>query len=90
MKVKQTMLVHKHIEEWMGKEPMLFMTDMSEHGYVLLGEVEVEYEVPDIDIRAAQVEALDKQITKTRAEFERKLMALTEQKNNLLALGVEG
>lgn len=85
--MKMTMYVHKEIY---SDGYVLFSADMSEHGYLCLGPVEIEFEIPDVDIRQAQVDALDKQIAKTRQDFEAKLYVLQERRDNLLAIGFDG
>lgn len=82
---KDIMYVHK-AEPWEDKEYKLFQCDMSEHGYICLGPVEVSFTPPDIDPVAAELESINKAITNLRADFQTKLEVLQERANNLLAI----
>lgn len=73
----------------MGKHSdriQLFMCDMSDHGYVCLGPVNVTFDVPQVDIVAAQIDSLEKVKTKLVEEYESKLYRINEQIQNLRAL----
>jgi hypothetical protein len=56
-------------------------------GMVVVREHSFEVEIPDdFDPRPAQIAALDEQITKTRAEFTKRITELQEQKSRLLCI----
>jgi|SRR5690554_5694021 len=83
--VTMTMYVHK-AESWEDKEYKLFQCDMSEHGYICLGPVEVSFTPPETDPVEVELESIDKAITALRADFQARLEALQERANNLLAI----
>lgn len=68
----------------------LFSVDMSEHGYVCLGPVEVTFTPPAADPVAAELASIDKAMQSVRAELQGKLNALQERRDNLLALPSRG
>lgn len=89
--VTMTMYAHK-APEWYSAPFQLFQCDMSDHGYVLLGEVEVTFTAPTTDPVAAELESIDKAIAAVRSEFQGKLNELNElneleeRRDNLLAI----
>ena len=89
--MKVTVKTHLH-QEGVGENTryLFFPNDMSEYGYALIGEREIEVEVPDdYDPRPIIANALRKEQTKIRAESERKINALEERIQSLLALPSE-
>lgn len=66
----------------------VFISDMSQYGYVLVGEPqEFEYTIPaNFDPVAGQLRALDKEETRLRAEFAKRITELQRIRNELLAL----
>lgn len=54
---------------------------------VLLGEVSVEIDYPEIDIRQTAIDALNEAIKQERAESESRVNLLLERISNLQAIG---
>lgn len=87
---KVTMTMYAHANRY-GEEPFsLYSVDMSEHGYVCLGPVEVTFTPPTADPVDAELASIDKATQSVRAEFQGKLNALQERRDNLLAIGSDG
>ena len=83
---KVTMTMYAHANQY-GDDPFsLFSTDMSDHGFVCLGPVEVTFTPPTTDPMAAELASIDKAMQSVRAELQGKLNALQERRDNLLAL----
>lgn len=87
--VTMTMYVHKP-DVWDDTPYSLFSVDMSEHGYVCLGQVEVTFAAPTTDPVNAELASIDKAMQSVRAELQGKLNALQERRDNLLALPSRG
>lgn len=90
-----TQKMYAHIDENFGTSlspahPYLMGFDMSAHGYINLGEVEVTYTVPGCNPIEKAIESLDNQIQYARAEFQLKLNDLEDKKQQLLAIGYDG
>lgn len=87
---KVTMKMYVHVNQC-GVDPFnLFSTDMSEHGFVCLGQVEVTFTPPTTDPVEAELASIDKAMQSVRAEMQGKLNALQERRDNLLALPSRG
>ena len=80
-----TMYAHK-ADGAVGREYDIYHWDMSEHGYICLGPVEVTFTAPETDPVAAELESIDKAITALRADFQAKLNALEGRADDLLAI----
>lgn len=57
---------------------------------VHLGEVEVQLDVPDADLRPLQIQQLEEEIRQVRADSEAKVCALMERISKLQAITHEG
>ena len=91
MSKQVTMKVYAHkADEWDDTPYSLFSVDMSEHGYVCLGPVEVTFTPPTTDPVNAELASIDKAMQSVRAELQGKLNALQERRDNLLAIGSDG
>lgn len=87
--VTQTYYAHLPKYEW--EEGMdLWRHDMSEHGYVCLGPVTITFDVPQIDVVAAQIGTLEKVKAEVVQEYEAKLRQIDENIQNLRALSYDG
>ena len=64
----------------------LYGFDMSACGYVNLGPVEITFDVPQVDVVAAQISGLEKTKADIVKEYEIKLREINEQIQNLRAL----
>lgn len=87
--MKATKVMHVYAEEtWDGKLKFdLALTDMSEFGWIMVGTVEVEYEVPDnFNLQQAKAGAIQKEIQKVRADFQARITELQAQYNECLAI----
>ena len=72
-----------------GDKYQVYPCDLSgsSHGsHVLLGKQTVTLNVPDTNEVLAEVEMLEKQAAKVRAEFSQKLQVITDRINSLQAL----
>lgn len=76
MRNQVTMSVHPFI---------LLNEDMSEEGQVYIGQVEVTFTPPKTDPVDAGLDSINNEMRKVREEFQGKLIALQERKDNLLA-----
>ena len=56
---------------------------------VLLGEVDVEIDYPEIDTRQLQIDALEARVNQERAESQSRVNLLLEQISKLQAIGHE-
>ena len=76
----------------LGGEPeiYLFTSDMSAFGYIFISKTAVEVEIPEFDIIALEVDGIEKQIAKVRAEAHLKIGQLEQRKQELLAIGYDG
>lgn len=96
MKVTTKMLAHKRAPSDLVSglyqnedEFQLWPTDMSEYGYVCLGEVDVEFEInppSSADLVAKEIEGLERQKDGLLAETNRKVQAIQDKINSLLCL----
>lgn len=65
----------------------LFQNDMTEYGYVLLQEVEIDFEVPSAEeLTVRQVEALKKKLEATRTAHYAEQRAIVDEIEELLCL----
>ena len=87
--VTMTMYAHK-AGQWGDVPYVLFVCDMSDHGHVCLGEVEVTFTPPTTDPVEAELASIDKEMQSVRAEMQGKLNALQDRRDNLLAIGSDG
>lgn len=76
---------------WVGippghSEPTILITDMSDYGYAVLGEVEVTVDVPQVDPIEKRIEALEGQRDKARAEYSRLIGHIDDQIQRLKAI----
>lgn len=84
--MKHTKEMHIHWKQGFEGEDQfsLFICDMSQYGYVLIGKQEVEFEVPDdfnpVPIQVAMLNAEKKRIAN---EFDARVRAINEQISKL-------
>lgn len=78
-KIKTTLFIHKGYDS----KPFVSSSDMSCHGYALLGTHEVEVPVPETDVVQAEVEALYEQAGKIEADALEKVIELREKAKKL-------
>lgn len=90
MSKQVTMTMYAHASQYSDQPFSLFHCDMSEHGHVCLGQVEVTFTPPTTDPVAAELDSIDKAMQSVRAELQGKLNALQERRDNLLAIGSDG
>lgn len=84
------MTMYAHVaSEWYDTPFTLFQCDMSEHGHICLGPVEVTFNAPEADPVAAEVASIDKAMQSVRAELQGKLNALQDRRDSLLAIGCD-
>lgn len=83
--VTMTMYAHK-ASGAVGREYDIYHWDMSEHGHICLGPVEVTFTAPETDPVAAELESIDKAMQSVRSELQGKLNALQERRDSLLAI----
>jgi len=92
MKFKNTLYIH-HVAN--GCDHEVSTVDRSDYDWcsdICIGSVEVEFEfeVPsDIEIRNAQISAIEKVITKTQADAQVKVEGLLDEIQKLMAIGVD-
>ena len=85
---KVTMTMYAHVAGVGYDTPYtLFSIDMSRHGHVCLGEVEVTFTPPETDPASAERASIYKAMQSVRADFKGKMNALQERWDNLLAIG---
>ena len=86
-KFKATLYIHQN-----NYDSGYFITesDMTEHGYVLLGTQEVELDVPTKATVIAEIEMLDKQIEVVEQDSHNKITAIKQRKASLLAIENKG
>ena len=87
---KVTMTMYAHVNQYGEKPYFLCEHDMSAHGYVCLGPVEVTFTPPATDPVNAELASIDKAMQSVRADLQGKLNALQERRDNLLALPSRG
>lgn len=70
---------------------VLFCTDMSKHGYVHVGEVEVTFDVPDnFDPREPQIAMLEKKKAQITNEFHAEVTRIETEISKLKAIEYTG
>ena len=88
--ITQAMFVHAEKQYGTnGHTLSLKVCDMSEYGYVFLGEVEVsvDYELPDdFNFTQRQIDALRKEQKRILAESQNKVTEIEEQIQSMLCL----
>ena len=83
-KVTIKSIVHKSTS---SDDYCLFGVDMSKYGYIAVGPVEFEYELPaGFNPIAAQVDALEKQRETLRKEFNARINQINDQISKLQCL----
>lgn len=81
MKITIKCLVHQSVH---GESFNVFMTDMSEYGFVVVGEAELEYDVPDdFNPTAAKIATLEKKLGVMSDEYQRNVAAIRGQISDL-------
>lgn len=78
-----------HILPWNEDRIELFGTDMSDCGYPLLGEVEVTVDVPQVDVLAKKLIALEEKKATIVSEYENKLAQIEDEIQTLRCLPQE-
>jgi len=89
MKQKVEVFFHINVERWSTVDLIAFSQDMTGHGYHLLCTQTVEIEVPKFDLVQIQVDGIDQQIVKIRADSQMQITTLEGRKQELLAIGVD-
>lgn len=91
MKKQVELFIHAVVGGWGEPEIIVHGFDMSDmNAYHLIGKQTVELDIPDFDIVQIQVDGIEQQIVKLRAEFQSSLKQLEDRKAELLALGYDG
>ena len=85
-----TIEMQAHVSKYTDDGVTLFSCDMSEIGYVCLGPVTVTFDVPQVDVVAAQINGLEKVKAAIVEEYEHKLHKISEEIQNLRALTYSG
>lgn len=87
MKVTIKAFVHKGIDQYVSGYCLFSCDDMTSCGYVLVGPVEIEYEVPEsFNPVAAQVTALEKMLDEETHAHTRKVMQIKGRIQELLCI----
>ena len=74
-------------EDHEGKPRYTLLTaDMTSYGWMMVGHIDVEFEIPDVDIRAQKAKAIQAEMGTVRAEFGRRLTELQAALNECLAI----
>lgn len=68
----------------------LFSGDMSGHGYILIGETTVTFDVPQVDFIAAQISSIEKTKAAIVREYEEKLSQIDAKLGDLRSLAFDG
>ena len=89
MKQKVELFVHVTNKSYDSGRIAFFHCNMTEYGYHLLCTQTVEIEVPEFDLVHIQVDGIDQQIVKIRAESQMQITQLEGRKQELLAIGVD-
>ena len=64
----------------------LIVADMSSYGWTMIGHIDVEFEIPTVDLRAQKAKAIQAEMDTVRAEFGRRLTELQAALNECLAI----
>lgn len=83
--VKEVMYVH--LSDYRENGIALFCTDMTKHGEVCIGFVEIDVTIPEHDATKLQVEALENHLQTLNAEHHLKTQNIKDQIQRLLAIG---
>lgn len=89
MKKQVELFIHAAVRSW-SKDAVISVQDFDMSrmdGYHLIGKQTVELDIPDFDIVQIQVDGIEQQIVKLRAEFQSSLKQLEDRKAELLAIG---
>ena len=87
MKHTQTMYIQCQRDYKGEMQYTLCGADLSDYGYVQVGTIDVEFEVPDdFNPTQAEIEVLEKEKKRLRAELSVKLMNIDEQISKLQCL----
>ena len=89
MKQKVEVFVHVAASSYEKGRIAFFHCNMTEYGYHLLCTQTVEIEVPEFDLVQIQVDGIDQQIVKIRADSQMLITHLEGRKQELLAIGVD-
>ncbi len=88
MKKQVEIFVQIGLSQWNLGDIFVHQSDMaSVGGYHTLCKQAVEMDIPDFDIVQIQVDGIEQQIVKLRAEFQSSLKQLEDRKAELLAIG---
>ena len=89
--IKKTMFVHAE-KAYFGEEEFklsLRACDMSQYGFILIGEVEVsvDYDLPDnFNYTQAEIDSLRKEQKRIKAEAQNNITRIEEQIQSLLCI----
>ena len=78
-----------HMSQYGTGQLIVSQTDMTSHGYVLLGSQTVELDIPATDPVQAEVDMLEKKVVSTRAQFQSDLNQLEQRIQELKCLEVK-
>lgn len=89
-----TLHMYEYTEEWREKKPTVFDADFRNvpscmENLIWLGQVDVEVDWPEVDTRQLQIDALEKQIEKERADSQMRVNLLLERISQLKAIAHE-
>lgn len=82
-------IVHLSAHQYSNREPLyvLYSTDMSEYGHAPLGEAAFDFELPfGWSPNSARISLLERQREKIGMEFNKRVVEINQQINNLLAI----
>lgn len=87
MLIKQTVFISAK-RSWNNEfEFSLFNGDMTQYGYINLGPIEVEFEVPDnFDMNAKEIEVLELAKVKAAGEYHSTIRRIEDQISKLRCL----
>lgn len=80
-----TVEMFAHVSRY-SDDVKLFSIDISGHGYICIGPVTVTFDVPQVDVVAAQITSLETTKAAMVEEYETKLHRINEEIQNLRAL----
>ena len=89
-KIKQTAFVHAEKDYVKGGHNLvLYFSDMSQYGYIFIGEVEVsvDFDLPDnFSFTQAEIDVLRKEQKRIQAEAQNKITRIEEKIQSLLCI----
>ena len=89
-KIKQTAFVHAEKDYVKGGHNLvLYFSDMSQYGYIFIGEVEVsvDYDLPDnFSFTQAEIDVLRKEQKRIQAEAQNNITRIEEKIQSLLCI----